>query len=135
MRWTVLGLLVAVAGCDTSAIDGVGASLLTDAEAYVAESKAEVQLVNETDDRVLHPVLDCADLQVRTDDGWEDTETAAVRTCPDVLYELDGGAADVAAVVLDVAPGTYRFRMVVYLDGTEAVGVATAPFDVAPAAD
>lgn len=127
----VLGLLVAVAGCDTSTLDGVGALLSTDREAYAATTPARVQLANETGDRLTYHVLDCIGLQVRTEEGWADTETATPRVCPGVLYELDGGGADVGEVVLDVAPGTYRFRTVVYLDGTEAVGVATAPFEVA----
>ena len=130
MRWTALGLLVALAGCDTSALDDVGASLSTDRGAYAEATPALVRLLNETDEPVHYSDLNCASLQVRTEAGWEDTETGTARGCRNVLYALGAGAADVGEVILDVAPGTYRFRTVVWLDGAEREGVATAPFEV-----
>ena len=123
----------AVPRCDAAAVDGV--SLSTDEGAYAPGATARVQLWNGTDVRVHYTDLACVGLQARVDGGWDDIEEGwPAAACPGVLYELAAGDAAMAEVALGaVAAGTYRFRTVVYLDGKEAVPLATTSFDVDPA--
>lgn len=126
MRVLLVSVVLAVAGCDAAAVDGVTFS--TDLGAYAPEATARVQLANGMDDPLRYRDLQCVSLQVRAEGGW--AEARAAPPCKHALYELEAGAARVEEVEIGDAPdGTYRFQTVVVVDGIQEA-LATAPFNV-----